>query len=363
LSQFQRLKQERALILRHSRPDDRRGLAQVFATLLPLAALWWAAAWSTGVSYWLTAGVMLLMSLFLLRVFVLMHDCGHGSLFRSARLNRGFGFVFGVLSGMPQYVWSKHHAYHHATNGNWDKYRGPLSTASVDEFEALSGKQQRFYERVRSIWLAPLHGFVYLIFNPRFTWLKGNVALAGHLLRGKQLADFSTPYWASAKEYRHMSWNNAVLLCAWILMSWAVGPLLFFAVYLTSLSLAGAGGIVVFTVQHNFEHAYASSDEGWDHDAAAIQGTSFMILPRWLNWFTANIAYHHIHHLSARIPNYCLVKCHDEHAHLFADVTRIKLSRLYSTFKYILWDSRARRIISTAEYRRGPVGLLSPPSR
>lgn len=359
-TRVKRLKGE--LIRRHSRPDNGKGLTQVLTTLAPLSLLWWAVAWSSGVSYWLTAVVTLLISLFLLRVFVLMHDCGHGSLFRTAWLNRAFGFVFGVISGMPQYVWSKHHAYHHATNGNWAKYRGPLNTASIEEYEALTDKQRRMYERVRNVWLAPLGGFLYVLFNPRFTWLMGSISLVGHIIRRKiaepgtsaraHAATFKTPYWKSAKEYWHMFWNNVVLLGAWVAMSLLVGPALFFIVYVISTSLAGAGGIVVFTVQHNFEHSYASGDDGWDDDAAAIQGTSFLILPRWLNWFTADIAYHHVHHLSATIPNYCLAECHDEYAHLFADVTRVKLSRVPSAFKYILWDTRARRIISMAEYRR-----------
>ena len=354
--------QKRALISRHAKPDNGKGFIQVLTTLVPLSVLWWAAAWSAGVSYWLTAVAMLLISLFLLRVFVLMHDCGHGSLFRAARLNRAFGFVFGVISGMPQYVWSKHHAYHHATNGNWAKYRGPLNTASVEEYEALTDKQRRMYERVRNVWLASLGGFLYVLFNPRFTWLKGSISLVGHVIRKKiaepgtsaraHAATFKTPYWVSAKEYWHMLWNNVVLLGAWVAISLLIGPALFFTVYVISTSLAGAGGIVIFTVQHNFEHSHASGDDGWDDDTAAIQGTSFLILPRWLNWFTADIAYHHVHHLSATIPNYCLAGCHDEYAHLFSDVTRIKLSRIHSAFKYILWDTRARRIISVAEYRQ-----------
>ena len=121
--------------------------------------------------------------------------------------------------------------------------------------------------------------------------------------------------------------------------------------YLVSTSLAGGAGIVLFTVQHNFEHSYASGDEGWDRDTAAIEGTSFLVLPGWLNWFTANIAYHHIHHLSARIPNYCLARCHRENEPLFADVVRIRLSQIHASLKYILWDTRARRIISVAEYQ------------
>ena len=137
--------QEWAVISQRYQADDSRGYVQVLTTLGPLAALWAAVAPSAGISLWLTAAVTLLMTLFLVRAFVLMHECGHGSLFRRAALNRAFGFVFGVLSGMPQFVWAKHHAYHHATNGNWSKYRGPLNTRTVEEFRAMTDRQQRMY--------------------------------------------------------------------------------------------------------------------------------------------------------------------------------------------------------------------------
>jgi omega-6 fatty acid desaturase (delta-12 desaturase) len=363
MSSIARIKQQkRSIINQHAKPDNRKGFTQVLTTLVPLSALWWVAVQSADVSYWLTGGVILLMSLFLVRVFVLMHDCGHGSLFRTAALNRSFGFGFGVMAGISQYVWSRHHAFHHATNGNWAKYRGPLAIVTVDEYEALTDKQRRNYERARSTWLAPVAGFLYLIFNPRVTWLKGSVGLVGHVIKKKiaqprisiraHATDFATPYCGSAREYWHMFWSNMVLLSVWVLMCCAIGPALFFAVYLTSVSLAGGAGIALFTVQHNFEHAYASGNEGWDCDTAAIRGSSFLILPRWLNWFTANIAHHHVHHLSARIPNYRLLKCHKEYEHLFSDVTRVKLSQVPKALKCILWDTRLRRIISIAEYEQ-----------
>ena len=363
MSSIDLIKQQRRTIVdRHIEADNVRAFAQVLATLVPLGALWYAAVLSAGVSYWLTAGVTLLMSLFLLRAFVLMHDSGHGSLFRTGWINKTFGFIFGVVSGMPQYVWSQHHAYHHATNGNWAKYRGPLAIVTVEEYAAMTDRQQRKYQRVRSIWLGPVAGFLYIVWNPRFTWLKGSIGLAAHVLKRKiaqpgisikaHAAEFKTPYWTSAQEYWHMFWNNVVLLSAWVLMSWIVGPALFFAVYVVSTSLAGGAGIVLFTVQHNFEHSYASGDEGWDYITAAILGTSFLVLPRWLNWFTSNIAYHHVHHLSAKIPNYRLAQCHNEYQDLFSDVTRIPLSRIPEALKCILWDTGYRRIISVAEYQR-----------
>src|SRR5690348_15276070 len=130
--------QKRAIIHRHAQADNIRGLIQVLSTLAFLAILWWAAVSSVAASRWLPVAAALLISLFSLRVFTLMHECGHGSLFRTHRLNSAFGFLLGVISGMPQYVWSRHHSYHHAHNGDWEKYRGLYTTLSVDEYAAKS---------------------------------------------------------------------------------------------------------------------------------------------------------------------------------------------------------------------------------
>lgn len=359
----ERIKELKWTIIREYHDSDNfKGLTQVLTTFAALALLWWAAAVSIRISGWLTIPLVLLISLFSLRVFALMHDCGHGSLFRSQRLNRIFGFLLGVVAGMPQYVWAQHHNYHHNHNGNWEKYRGPYTTLSVDEYASLAPGSQRFYRWKCSIVCSPLAGFIYLIFNPRFTWMKGSVALIGHVVRAKcahpaqslrqHAASFTTRYWNSAREFRHMSWNNLVLLSAWALMCWALGAATFFGIYVISLSLAGAAGIVLFTVQHNFRHSYASATERWDRDTGAIAGTSFLMLPAWLNWFTADIGFHHVHHLSARIPNYRLGACHHANRHLFTEVTRLKLAEVPGALDYILWDTRARQLISVAEYRQ-----------
>jgi omega-6 fatty acid desaturase (delta-12 desaturase) len=132
-----------------------------------------------------------------------------------------------------------------------------------------------------------------------------------------------------------------------------MGPWLFFGLCIVAPSLAAGAGLVLFTVQHNFEHSHACGDEGWDYTRAAVEGTSFLSLPPWLNWLTASIGYHHIHHLSARIPSYCLAECHDEYAGLFTGVTRIRLSQVPAAVKCILWDTASERIISVAEYEAG----------
>ena len=348
------------MVGRYAKSDDVKGLTQLFPTLVPLVLLWWVAVWSAALSAWLTTIPLMLMILFIVRAFGLMHECGHGSLFRSRWLNSAVGFLLGVVSGMPQYVWAQHHNYHHAHNGNWDRYRGPYTTLSVDEYAALTRAQQGMYRSKCSVVAAPLVGFIYLIFNPRFTWMKGSIGLLIHTVRRKMAqpavslrahaASYQTRYWNSPREYRHMLWNNLVLLSIWAVMGWLCGPARFFSIYLLSVSIAGGVGIVLFTVQHNFEHSYASDNANWDPDAGAIEGTSFLVLPPLLNWFTVNIGYHHVHHLSAGIPNYRLVECHNEYRHLFSRVKRLRLCHLLGALQYILWDARAQRIISVAEY-------------
>lgn len=368
----QRLKQAKnELIARFV--GRRNGVAtlQVLNTLLPIVLLTYAAAISCGVSYWLSAGVILLLALFLLRAFVLLHDCGHNAMFSNPKVNAALGFVFGLFCGMPQYVWSRHHDYHHSTNGNWNKYRGPLSVLSSQEYQRLTPQQQTSYARQRSIWMGPLAGFLYFVFNPRFTWLKGVVALVNYMAKrrlsgeAKSFAQaaqgFETRSWDNWKEFRHISANNLVLLGLWTALTILQGPILLL-VYVLALSLAGAGGIILFTVQHNFENSYASGDEGWDYYTAALVGTSYLKLPRILHWFTADIGYHHVHHLSARIPNYNLRACHAAYRELFREVPRLTLKDVPRSMQYIIWDETQKTLITAAQFANTRFDETSQPA-
>jgi acyl-lipid omega-6 desaturase (Delta-12 desaturase) len=350
------------IVLRYAKPDDVTGLQQVMISLAALIVLWLAVARLDRLSHWLSAVDGIFITLFTLRLMALMHECGHESLFRSSWLNRAFGFLLGVTTAMPQFVWSQHHGFHHEVSGDWESSRGTLNILSVDEYAALTAAQQKRYRRARSPALALLAGFLYLLFNPRITWLKGSAAFSSHVLRKKfnqpgvsfqaHAATFVGPYWKSAREAKHMLWNNVALLGLWLVMSWAVGPLLFFTIHIASISLTGAAAIVIFTVHHNFEDSYAVRTASLDHDAATLYGTSFVVLPSWLHWFTANVGYHHIHHLCPGIPNYAMVDCHREYAHLFDDVRRVMPSQILPTLKCILWDTRAQKIISIGEYEK-----------
>ena len=343
--------EKRRLVREYAQARDAAGFWHVAVTILPLVAVGVGVAWLAEDHPGFAAALGIPATLLFIRVFSLMHDCGHGSLFRSQRLNRVFGFVFGVLSGMPQYVWSQRHAYHHMTNGDWERFRGPLSTLSTAEYDALPAVARQRYRRSRHFALAPLGGFVYLVFNPRFNWLKGNLAMLWQVLRGRgRFADHKSRYWKNWREYRHMTGNNLVLLTLWAL-AWQL-PGLFFATYLCALSVAGGVGIALFTVQHNFDQAYARDTAQWDPDAGSLEGTSFLVLPGWLNWVTANIGYHHVHHLSSSIPGYRLRDCHERNAHLFEQVRRIRLTEVPEHLKCLLWDRDAGRIVSIVEHDR-----------
>lgn len=344
---------KRSIVDVYATPSNRRGLLQCLSIFAPITGLWVVIRQASHGSYWIVGAATLCLSLFLLRGFVLMHDCGHNSLFRSKSLNRLVGFLLGVLAGMPQQVWAENHRFHHLTNGNWARYRGPLNVACVADYLAMNASERRRYRYSRDILLSPVAGCLYFLVNPRITWLRASCHLLHRRLvrkgRPESLADVPLPHCGTLAHYRHMTWNNLLLLAAVGFMAWAIGAWLFLVCYAVSGSLAGAYGIVLFTVQHNFEHSYASADEGWNRDEAALRGTSFLILPRWLNWLTADAAYHHVHHLCASVPNYRLAACHKEYELLFAGVRRVRLFEIPAALKHTLWDLKARRLVSVAE--------------
>ena len=351
------------IVMKYSQKSDLKGLFQNLNTLVPYFVLFYFSmqSFSAG-QYGLTALYITALSFFIVRIFMLMHDCGHKCLFKTRALNAIGGFFTGVFVGMPQYVWSQHHNYHHSTNGDWEKYRGPLDILSVSEYEALPEAKQNKYRNARNIRLAPIGAFMYFILNPRLNWMLGSVKFITFVIGAKVknigvsfkdiISGFEPRYWKDGREYFHMTLNNIVLLSIWVAASWYFGAASFFFVYIVSLSLAGAAGLIIFTIQHNFEGSYASDTEHWNYYQAALQGTSFLTFPKVINWFGADIAYHHIHHISSGIPNYNLAKCHKEYAGLFDDVTRIRLRDIAKAFKFILWDEKGQKIISIEDYNR-----------
>lgn len=331
------------------------GARQVFNTIAPFVLLWIAYIYWFETSLYAVIPLSILISLFILRSFVLMHDCGHGSLFKSRRANQVVGFLFGVITGMPQFVWSKNHAYHHSTNGDWVKYGGVFNIRSTDQYKKLSDSQKRRYWLFRQPLILIPAGLFYVLINPRFNWIAGTFVMVTKVLRLVLTFQFSeavstakkweTKYWKGKQDYLHMTYNNIALLAIWLIMSNAIGTAEFFGLYTISTALAGSIGILIFTIQHNFEGSYATDTARVNYYRAALEGTSMLVLPRILNWFTADIAYHHIHHLSVAIPNYRLADCHKELEPLFAKVERVYCRDLLNTFKFQLWDPDLEKIV------------------
>jgi len=330
---------------------------QILLTLIPFALIWTAYAQLVEISFWFALPLAVLTSFFILRMFVLMHDCGHGSMFKSTNTNKIVGFLLGVLTGMPQFVWSKNHHFHHQTNGDWEKYGGVFNITTTDKYAEMSEKEQKAYLRMRHPAILIPGGFLYVLFNPRFNWILGNILMVFKItcpllsFNFKKAFDtakkWETKYWKTKQDYKHMTYNNIVLLFIWFLMCSYMGTAEFFLLYATSVSLAGSLGILTFAIQHNFEDAYATDTERVNHYKAALEGTSMLVLPKVLNWFTADIAYHHVHHLSTAIPNYNLADFHKEYEDLFSGVKRIHLKDLLTTFDYQLWDPKKEKVVSS----------------
>lgn len=352
----------------YMKSSDLRATYQIFNTVVPYIGLWVLAVKAASISIWLLPPIVGLMVLFLLRCFSLMHDCGHYSLFRSKRLNRVVGFMLGGINAIPQYAWSRDHAYHHKTNGDWQRYRGIADFLSTEEFAQLSAFDQKLYGLLRRPIMTLPGGFFYLAIQPRLTLLLGIHEFIGHGLTCLKVSGFKnfdtivsshkSKYWQTSEEFWDVLLNNVFVVGSWFMLSYLIGPGLFLGLYATVLTMAGAIFICVFFVQHNFEDSYAHKTADWDYLRGATEGSSYLDLPPILRWFTADISYHTIHHLSERIPNYNLAACHRANRHLLSNVTTLRLGDLLHCSQFILWDAAANRLAPIPTKQKVPATLL-----
>lgn len=357
----------------YMKSNDWRATYQILNTVVPYILLWFLAVQAAAISIWLLPPIMLLITLFSVRCFSLMHDCGHYSLFTSKRVNRGVGFILGVINAIPQYPWSRGHAYHHKTNGDWQRYRGPSALLSTAEFAELSPSAQRRYELLRHPLMIFPGGFFYLAIKPRLALLMGIYGFIGHCLTclrtdpsmglAKMVSSYQSKNWYTTAEFWDLLFNNICVIGGWIYLSYLLGFGFFFSVYSITLTCSAAIFICVFFVQHNFDGSYAHKTEGWDYLLGAVAGSSYLELPTIFKWFSADIGYHNIHHLSERIPNYNLEACHLQNLHLLAKVKRLRMVDVPDCFKFILWDSAANRLTSIACFRQAAQSIVETEQR
>jgi acyl-lipid omega-6 desaturase (Delta-12 desaturase) len=347
----------------YMKSNDFLATYQILNTLIPYLLLWFLAVKAANISAWLLPPIIILMSLFSVRSFSLMHDCGHYSLFSSKKVNRCVGFVLGVINAIPQYPWSRDHAYHHKTNGDWQRYRGVADFLSTTEFAKLNAKDRQTYQFIRQPIMAIPGGFFYLAIAPRLALIIGIYDLMRHLVTCRQqhpgmslseiIATHQSKHWQSPTEFWDLLFNNVCVISIWIILSNLLGAGFFLSVYSIVLTLSAVIFICVFFVQHIFEGSYAHKTANWDYLTGAIQGSSYLELPPILKWFTADIGYHNIHHLSERIPNYHLEACHRQNIHLLSTVKTLRIDDMLDCSKFILWDADSNSLVSIDSFEQG----------
>ena len=291
---------------------------QMINSFLPYALLWVAMDRVLVVSYWLMLPIAILAAGFLARIFIIFHDCGHGSFFESKRANNATGALAGIMLLTPYRHWRWQHALHHGTAGDLDRRgSGDIWTLTLQEYLGSTRWRRLAYRLARNpivlFVIAPLYVFAV---HHRFAASK-----------------------APTRERQSVHRTNWALLGIMLMMSAAIGLKAFLLIQLTVSGVAGALGLWLFYVQHQFEGAFWARSTDWNYTAAALQGSSFYKLPRILQWFTGNIGFHHIHHLSPRIPNYYLQKCHDADP-FFKTIKPVTLLASLKFLTFRLWDEQ-----------------------
>ncbi len=327
----------KTIVARYQRPSTRRAVWQMVNTLLPYAALWVLMYFTAAISWWLTIPLAVLAGAILVRTFIIFHDCGHGSFFASAKANHIVGAITGVLTFTPYFHWRWEHAIHHSSAGDLDRRgTGDVWTLTVQEY-LESSRWRRFAYRLAR------NPFVLFVIAPVFLFLMK-----------QRIPSLKAP----ARERYSVYWTNLGLGALAAVGIALFGLKAYLLIQLTALVTAGAVGVWLFYVQHQFEGVYWERSEEWDYTEAALKGSSFYKLPKLLQWFSGNIGFHHIHHLSPRIPNYHLEACHRAEP-LFQTVKPVTFFVSFKSLTFRLWDERRRKLVGFSSLRDRARGIVS----
>jgi acyl-lipid omega-6 desaturase (Delta-12 desaturase) len=318
-------------------PCTCRGLFSVITSVVPYLAVSAAIYATLGVSLALTVALAILAAGFLVRVFVVFHDCAHGSLLASRRANTVLGAAMGALVLSPFVRWRHDHAVHHASAGDLDRRGvGDIVTLTVEEYAARSRRGRLGYRMLRN----PL---VMFGFGPIFAMVIGPRLVA----RG-----------AKPRMRNSVLATDAAIVALVSGLCWLIGWRDFLIVWAPAALLAGSVGIWLFYVQHQFEDTYWQRRGEWNYADAALRGSSYLNLPPVLRFFTGNIGLHHVHHLNARIPNYHLKRAHESNP-VFANVPTLTLWDGLRSVRLKLWDERSGRLVTFAQARRRRIATAS----
>lgn len=307
----------------------KNSILQIGNTIVPFFLLWILAYQSLSISYVLTVILSVIAAGFLVRVFIIFHDCCHYSFFKNRKANDILGTITGILTLFPYRQWQHDHSVHHATSSNLDKRgTGDIWMLTVDEYLEADRWTKIKYRLYRN-------PFVMFVLGPIYKFLIEN--------RFNRKG-------ARKKERINTYVTNVAIVGLVILLSFTLGWQSFLLIQGTIFMVSGAAGIWLFYVQHTFEDSYFEEDENWEYVRAAVEGSSFYKLPKALQWFTGNIGYHHVHHLSPRIPNYKLEQAHENTPPL-QNVPTVTLATSIESIKFHLWDETEKKFVGFKELK------------
>jgi len=278
---------------------------------------------SLSISYWLTLALAIPAGGFMVRIFIIFHDCGHGSFFPSRRANSIIGFIAGLLTFAPYNHWNHKHAIHHATSGDLDRRgMGDVWTMTVKEYQNASRGERIWYQIFRN----PL---MMLVIGPLYMFLIYNRFVTGK---------------APLRERLYVYATNLGILALILTTSFFIGIKAYILIQLPIIMIGGMGGVWLFYVQHQFDGVYWARHNEWEFQDAAVEGSSFYKLPKILQFFSGSIGFHHVHHLSSRIPNYNLEACHNEIPE-FQKIRPLTLSSSIKCATFRLWDEENNKLV------------------
>jgi omega-6 fatty acid desaturase (delta-12 desaturase) len=328
------LRQLPAIVKAYQLPDTRKAVIQMLTSFGPFVAIWIAMYFLLDVSFWLVLPLAALNAFFLVRIFIIQHDCGHQSFTTSRKANDIIGQICSFMSFIPYRYWAKSHNFHHGHNGILWEHRdiGDIELITVNEYKELSRWGKFKYAFTRSAPILFILGPIYYLFL------------------GTRLPLIRLKGWEHA--YRALWINNGLLLLIHVTLMWALGFQTWLLIQIPIVVLFGVIAIWFFYVQHQHETAYKQWKDKWDYIRAAVQGSTYYKLPRIFHWLTGNIGYHHIHHLNPLVPNYELARCHHENPIMDKVANSITFIESLKCMFNKLWDEEQQRMISFREYAR-----------